>query len=76
MYSIWLESYLELKVLTLSFHTPGIRVAMFWHRVGMGMQHQVSSLTFADGMQNLGYICLISQHVCSVNLSSTLCLWS
>jgi hypothetical protein len=45
-----------LKVLTLSYHTPGIRVAMVWHRVGMGMQHQVLSLTFADGMHNLGYI--------------------
>jgi len=45
-----------LKVLTLSYHTPGIRIAMVWHRVGMGMQHQVLSLTFADGMHNLGYI--------------------
>jgi hypothetical protein len=29
---------------------------MTWHRVGMGMHHQVSSLTFAVGMHTLAYI--------------------
>jgi hypothetical protein len=45
-----------LTVVTLYCNTPAMRIAMVWHCEGVGKQHQVSSLTVADGMHNLGDI--------------------
>ncbi len=52
-----------LKMVTLSYHSSAMSTAMAWHLVGMGMQHQVSSLTFPAGMHTLGNItaCLFCQ---------------